>query len=278
MSTSGRWCDGGVNEGRAKVDGAELAWSRSGEGPDVVLVHAGVADQRMWEAVVDRLHDRFSILRYDLRGFGRSDRFDAGPFSPSADLLGVLDAAGVGSAALVGASFGGFVALAAAIVAPERCGALVLLDAPLPDHAWSEEVEVFAEAEEGALEDGDLDAAVDANVRMWTGPRVTPRIRGLVAGMQRRAFTLQLATPTEEVALDPPAHERLAAVRAPTTIAVGEHDVADFHAIASRLAREIPGATFEVIADAGHLPALEQPDATAALIARAARSAQRPGG
>jgi pimeloyl-ACP methyl ester carboxylesterase len=262
-----------VNEGTAQVDGAQLAWSRSGAGPDVVLVHAGVADQRMWEPVVDRLADRCSLLRYDLRGFGRSDRFDAGPFSPSADLLGVLDAVGVGSAVLVGASFGGFVALEAAITAPERFGALVLLDAPLPDHAWSEEIEVFAEAEESALEDGDLDAAVDANVRMWTGPRASPRVRGLVAGMQRRAFTLQLETPMEEVALDPPAHERLTEVRAATTVAVGEHDVADFHAIGERLAREIPDAAFAVIADAGHLPALEQPDATAELIARAVAAA-----
>jgi pimeloyl-ACP methyl ester carboxylesterase len=105
---------------------------------------------------------------------------------------------------------------------------------------------------------------------MWTGPAATPRVRGLVAGMQRRAFELQLATPMEEVALDPPASERLAEVRVPTIVAVGEHDVADFVAIADRLAREIPGASLERIAGAGHLPALEQPDATAELIARAA--------
>jgi pimeloyl-ACP methyl ester carboxylesterase len=59
---------------------------------------------------------------------------------------------------------------------------------------------------------------------------------------------------------------QLSDVRAPTLVAVGEHDKPDFLAIADRLAREIPNAEFAVISGAGHLPSLEQPEATQELV------------
>lgn len=251
------------------MHGAGLAWTREGDGPDLLLVHAGACDRRMWEPVSALLRDRFRVLTYDLRGFGASSSYEPGPYAPSADLLGVLDAVEVERCVVAGASFGAFVALEAALVAPARMAALVLLDAPLPDHAWSAEVEAFGEAEEAALEDGDLDTAVALNVRTWLSGHASAADGALVALMQRRAFELQLAAEPEPEPIDPPAWTRLTEVAVATTVATGSDDLADFHAIADRLAAEIPGATRETIEAAGHLPALEQPEATAALIARA---------
>jgi 3-oxoadipate enol-lactonase len=157
------------------------------------------------------------------------------------------------------------VALELAVAHHRRVARLVLLDPPLPGHPSSEELEAFDAAEEAALEEGRVDDAVELNVRMWA-PRATPAQQDLVREMQARAFRLQLEVETEPVGLDPPVSERLAEVVMPTVVAHGDGDVADFIAIAQRLARELPDATLHAIAGAGHLPALEQPGAVARLI------------
>jgi pimeloyl-ACP methyl ester carboxylesterase len=156
--------------------------------------------------------------------------------------------------ALVGASYGGLVCLDFAARHPELVMKLVLLDAPLPDHDWSDEVITYAEEEERLLEAGDLDAATELNLSFWA-PTVADRLRP----MTRWALELEIDE-IEEV--------DLTAVRAPTLVAVGEHDKADFHLIADRLARELPDAEHAVIPGAGHLPSLERPEATAALVRR----------
>ena len=154
--------------------------------------------------------------------------------------------------ALVGASYGGLVCLDFAARHPELVTELVLLDAPLPDHEWSDEVITYAEEEERLLEAGDLDAATELNLAFWA-PSVADRLRP----MTRWSLELEIDE-IEEV--------DLGAVRARTLVAVGEHDKQDFHAIADRLAREIPGAEAVVIQGAGHLPSVEQPAQTAGIV------------
>jgi 3-oxoadipate enol-lactonase len=193
--------------------------------------------------------------RHELRGFGDTPMPEEGEFSHADDLAAALEGQ---PAALVGASFGAQVCLELAARSPELVTRLVLLDSPLPDHDWSEEVRDFADEEDRLLEEGDLDAATDLNVRFWA-----PTLGDVIAPMQRRSFELQVASQAEERA---PEAIDLEAVRAPTLVVVGELDKADFHEIADRLVREIPEAEPAVIANAGHLPALERPEQTAHLV------------
>jgi 3-oxoadipate enol-lactonase len=130
----------------------------------------------------------------------------------------------------------------------------VLLDAPLPDHEFSDEFMDYVHEEERMLEAGDLDAAVELNLDFWC-PDVADLVRPMVAG----SFELEGEAPE---AID------LSAVRVPTLVAVGEHDKPDFRAIAERLARELPNAELTVIPGAGHLPSMERPEETAALVRR----------
>jgi 3-oxoadipate enol-lactonase len=196
-----------------------------------VLVHAGICDAGMW----DGFELPGELVKHQLPA-PLDDTFAGEP------------------AALVGNSFGGLLSVDFAARRPELVTKLVLLDAGLPDHEFSEEVEKYAQEEERLLEAGDVDAAVELNLDFWC-PSVADRVRPMVAGAL-------------EWEGEGPETIDLSAVRAPTLVAVGEHDKADFHAIAERLAREIPGAELAVIPGAGHLPSMEQPEATAELVRR----------
>jgi pimeloyl-ACP methyl ester carboxylesterase len=240
-------------------DVVPLHVEHAGAGPAVVLIHAGVADSRMWDPQWAAWRTRFALTRLDLRGFGRSGP-PVGPFSHAGDVLDVLGTAGIERALLVGASFGGLVALDLAASHPERVVGLVLADAPLPGYAWSEEMRGFFAAENAALEAGDLEAATELNVDFWVGSG-SEAVRAAIWEQQLNAFRLQAGDETEDALLtdDLPGAVSTLAVR--TLVVTGENDKADFRAIADHLAATIPGARRATVAGAGHLPSLEQPAA-----------------
>jgi pimeloyl-ACP methyl ester carboxylesterase len=247
------------------------AFDRNGGGPPVVLIHAGIADRRMWEPQWTSLADAFTLLRFDLRGFGDVP-LGTEPVCHGADVVAVLDAAGVGRAALVGASLGGRVALEVAVAAPDRVSALVLADPGLPGHPRSAELAAFGEALDVVWEAGDLDAAAALAVRFWVdrpGRAAPPEaaVVALVTAMTRRAFGLEHAAgDVESVAYAPALADRLGEGRAPTLVVCGDEDVADLRAISARLAAEIPNATLVDVPGAAHLPSLEQPVAFEAAV------------
>jgi 3-oxoadipate enol-lactonase len=220
----------------------------------IVLVHAGVCDARMWDGF-----DVPGATRHELRGFGNTPLPPAGEFSHADDLAEALQGE---PAALVGASYGGWVCLQVAAARPELVSELVLLGAPLPDHEWSDEVEQFAREEEGLLEQGDLRGAAMLNADFWLED---PEARQRVVEMQERAFELDGVSEAEGIEPD---DVELAAITARTLVAVGELDKRDFHAIADRLESGIAGAERATIAGAGHLPSLERPEETARLVRR----------
>ncbi|MGL5911092.1 MAG: alpha/beta fold hydrolase [Phycicoccus sp.] len=234
----------------------------------IVLLHAGVADARMWDAVWGGLTTAHDLVRYDLRGFGTSDDAPSGPVDQIADLVDVLDSCEVQAAHLVGASFGAGVAVEAALVHPGRVRSLVLC--PVGGSLLSERTAAFttfAEAEDAALEAGDLDAAVRLNIDTWlvgvgrTRADVDPRAAALVAAMQRRAFEIEASweDDVDEVELDPPAVDRLGEVTVPTLALVGAHDLDIVSLATDAVVAGITGARRVEWPDAGHLPVIEHP-------------------
>jgi 3-oxoadipate enol-lactonase len=238
----------------------------AGEGPAVVFVHAGICDSGMWDHQWQSLASGRRLLRYDMRGYGRSP-LPPEPYSSARDLLDVMDAVGIERAALVAVSLGGRVALEVALVDPARVSGLVVVGSGLPGHDWSPEAREFFTAEDLALERGDLDAAAELNVCFWVvGPRRSPEqvdasVRDRVHEMQKHAFELQL--PTWEQAEERPVAadlaDRLAEIEQPTLVLVGADDQPDIHAIADQLVRTLPNVGFESIPNAGHVPNMEQP-------------------
>ena len=243
-----------------------LYHEETGGGRPVLLVHAGICDSRMWDPQWETLPRSHRTVRYDMRGFGRS-AIPPESFSHARDLLQLMDELGIRSATLVGVSMGGRVATEVAVAARERVDSLVLVGSAFPGHDWSDEVERHDNEAEAALARGEVDAAVEVNLRLWVdGPSrspadVDPAVRDLVGRMIRRSFELQLpvADEADHVPLVPDLADRLDEVRAPTLVIVGEHDVEDIHLIADRLASGIPDTRRATIPGAAHLPSLERP-------------------
>lgn len=245
----------------------ELWHQVAGAGPPVLLIHEGICDSRMWEPQW-RAYPRFHrTVRCDLRGFGRSP-LPAESYSHARDVVELLDRLDLGSAALVGVSLGGRVALEVALARPDLVERLVLVGPGLPGHDWSDAVRRYGEEEDAAVAHGDLEAAVEANLRMWVdGPnrrpdQVDPRVRRFVAEMQRRALQLQAPVweEVQEELLVPDVGSRYDEVRVPTLVLVGGEDVPDIHEIADRLASGIPDARKVVIAGTAHVPSIERPE------------------
>ncbi len=256
---------------------AGIAYDRAGPGGEVpvVLLHAGVADRRMWEPLWLSLTAERDAVRLDLRGFGESTARPEGAFSHADDVLGALAELGVERCRLVGASLGAGVAVEAALARPERVASL-LLCAPggslIPE--MTPQLRAFITAENAAMEAEDLDAAVQANVSWWlVGPHrdaadVDPAVCDLVRRMQRRAFEVTAGwDDVEEREPEPPALDRLGEITAPTLVLQGGLDLDAIHETASRLTENIPGARRVDWPDTAHLPSLERPEAFGDLLA-----------
>ncbi len=251
--------------GKVEVNGARISYEVAGKGESLVLVHAGIADGRMWDGQVEAFAQQYRVIRYDLRGFGETAMVE-GPYSHHEDLRGLLDSLEVGRAHLVGCSMGGGAVLDFALRHPERVGALILVGAAVsgfegdfePPEQWDELV--------AADEAGDLGRVSELEVQIWVdGPGRRPEdvdgaVRDLVREMNLIALQNEASGLGEELPSDPPAVDRLSEIRAPALILVGDADQPRTLAAADLLAGDLPNARKVVMAGVAHLPNMERPE------------------
>lgn len=247
-----------------------LSHDIAGSGPTVLLLHAGVADSRMWERQRSALADHYRVVRCDLRGYGDTP-LTGEPFDNASDVKALLDSVlgSAGSAggrpiAVVGASSGGNVALQIASAWPGLVSHLVLLNSAFALPA-TRSLQRFARREDALLEAGDIEGATELNVATWLGPDADDDARELLRTMQRHAFQVQLGAGDDIHQQAGPAID-LGAVMARTLIVSGGQDLDHFRAVANHLAGRIPGAKHTQLGWAGHLPNLERPDEVTALL------------
>lgn len=262
-----------VTTGYAPVPGGALYYEEAGSGPAVVLIHAGIANLRMWDAQVAALAPRYRAVAFDCRGFGRTRAEPVG-FSNRADVVALLDHLGIADAVLVGCSRGGQIALDTAIDHPDRVRGLVWVCSGVggfspPDELFPPAELALFEAMEAAEVAHDLERVAALDVRLWVdGPlqpegRAAPAVREQVYAMSLgnyRAHGALMADPGFVAQpLEPPAAGRLAEVRAPVLAIVGDIDTSATPAAAAVLAAGVPHCRVEHFADCAHLPNMEQP-------------------
>jgi len=243
----------------------ELFYETKGSGPPLVFLHAGIADSRMWDPQIDHFANSFQVVRCDLRGYGQS-LLPNGEFSYHEDVLKLIESLGSSPVWLVGASFGGRVAIDFALAYPKKVSGLVLVASAVGGFMATAEVARFNEREEVLLEEGKLEEATELNLRMWVdGPHrdpesIDPSIRKLVGEMQLQAF--QHPEP-ELISLAkqdlPPAIERLHEIVCPVLVLSGDLDAPEFVALSELLAKGIPHAKYHAIEGAAHLVSMEAP-------------------
>jgi pimeloyl-ACP methyl ester carboxylesterase len=255
------------DSGFAAINNALIYYELAGEGTPFVMIHAGVADSRQWSNEFASFAERFRVLRYDMRGYGRSEPVD-GEYSHLQDLTALLDHLQIDQPLIaMGCSMGGGLAMNLALTRPSKVGALIMVDAgPTGLELDTPTPAGFAEAEK-AYNAGNLDLVAEIETQIWfdgmgrTPAQVNQAMRKLVYEMNRLALSheakrLGKRLPDTRV----PAVERLAELHIPVLVIVGAHDTPYLLAAADHMVDKLASAHKVVIEDAAHLPNLDHPE------------------
>lgn len=244
----------------AVPDGGQLYVESKGQGPPVVLIHGGQLDRRMWDREFDALADRYHVIRYDVRGFGRSPAGSDTSFRSSDDLAALLDSLGLPRTSIIGLSLGGRIAIDFAIAHPERVDRLVLLAPGVSGYPWSSGDTAAGRAMDRAIAAGDTVAITDLWLRTkfmtpaMANAAIAPRVRELSLANSGAFVRARMGRE-----LEPPAWQRLRELRVPTLVVVGTSDDPDIITIVDSIAAQAPHAHKLVVPGAGHMLNMERP-------------------
>lgn len=255
--------------GKGKIlntDGSYLYYEVGGKsrGVPVVFIHGFTLDARMWEPQWKAFGKSFRTVRYDVRGFGRSAEV-RDPHDPAADLLALLDHLKIERAHLVGLSMGANIALNFAVRYPQRV-LKVVAAAPNLDGFTDYTPELFAAFGQvfGAVAQSGWN---ETTQNLWLKVPLlqlqTPYAsrQALVEQMVRSYNGDQFVNPAAAPQYgQPPTLERLGELKAHVLVIVGDRDEESIRRIGNIIAQKAPNAQRLLLAEAGHLSNLDQPD------------------
>jgi len=255
-----------IKSGFANIDKAKIYYETSGKGIPLVMIHAGVADSRQWNNEFTEFAQSYQVIRYDMRGYGKSEPVD-GEFSHMSDLVSLLDALKIhGPLIMMGCSMGGGLAMDFALTHPLRANALIMVGAgPSGLELDVATPSKFADAEK-AFEAGDLDLVAEIETQIWfdgmdrTPEQVNQVMRKLLCEMDRIALSHEVKQLGKRLPnTQTPAFDRLEDLDIPVLVIVGAHDTPYILAAADYMTEKIQSARKVKIEDAAHLPNMDQP-------------------
>jgi len=261
--------------GFATLNHAHIYYEMAGEGQPFIMIHAGIADSRQWNNEFAYFSKRFRVVRYDLRGYGKSEPVE-GEFSHLQDMAALLDYLNLDQPLiLMGCSMGGGLAMDFAMAQPSRVKALIMVDAgpsglelDVPSPAK------FAEVEK-AFDQGNYDLVAELETQIWfdgegrTPGQVNQAMRQLVLEMDQNVLAQEVKQlgnrlPNAQI----PAAGRLKELNLPVLAIVGEFDTPYMLAAAGYMLKNLPLARKVTIEDAAHLPNMDQPDEFQRIVTR----------
>jgi 3-oxoadipate enol-lactonase len=242
-------------------DGSEIYYEMTGSGPAVVLIHGFALDSRIWDPQVEALSDHFSVLRYDLRGFGKSDLPGAEPYSHSDDLKQLLERLEISKATIIGLSLGGMVAIDLALRNPGVVDKLILTDSALGGFELVEFNNSFGKVVEIAFSAGINEAKSHfASFELFKSAASIPSVANLLWQILSDYSGWHFMNDNPAIWVDPPAVDQLNIIKMPTLIIIGELDSGEFQEISEILKQRITDSVMTIIPNVGHVSNLENPD------------------
>jgi pimeloyl-ACP methyl ester carboxylesterase len=255
--------------GFVEVNGTQLYYETLGEGHPLVLIHGGYMDRRMWDDQFHVFAKQYRVIRYDVRGFGKSE-LPSVPYADRQDLYALLKHLGVEKTYLLGLSLGGMIALDFTLDYPKMVDALILVGSPVPGFPITllyteeqlERLQSRWAAFKKASQERNLPAMVDA---LMEDPTLVPSQNYPAARERVRNNLLEYSfvcvlDPAPKQDLEPPAYERLAEIQVPTLIVMGAEDDPRLFKDADKLEKDIAGSSRVTIAETHHMPNMERPE------------------
>ncbi|MFL5327682.1 MAG: alpha/beta fold hydrolase [Gemmataceae bacterium] len=268
----------------ADIGGLRLFYQQTGQGPDVVLVHAVTGNLAVWmlTGLSESLGQNFRVTSYDLRGHGHSDVPAIGYTSAdmAEDFRQLHRKLGLRPAFLVGHSFGGVVALHTASLYPDLVAGVIVADSYFPGlreiepniaqaNIWTDLRTTFESASVELPAEVDLSDLFRVVAKLTPGQseqldaKLGPFSRGWLRQLPRLANTICGKEVFEVAGFDA---ARIAAVRQPVVALYDEHS--PFHATCRYLEQQLPNCTVEIIPGAKHLALVQNPAAFADAVSR----------
>jgi len=242
-----------------RANGIDIRYDVQGSGPWLMLSHSLATDLTLWDDQMAALTPHFRVLRFDTRGHGGS----GAPETPydfamlTADMLGLMDALGVGRSHFCGISMGGMIAQHLALAAPDRIDKLVLVSttSSYPPEAralWTDRI--------AGVRARGVEPLVAPTLERWftapyraAHPEVMERIGKLIRATPAAGY---IGSGQAIAALD--VTDRLPTLRCPTLVIAGADDAGTPPDMGRKIAGQVAGARFELIPSASHLCNVEQ--------------------
>jgi pimeloyl-ACP methyl ester carboxylesterase len=253
--------------GYAEVDNGLLYYETAGKGPALVLIHAGFLDSRMWDDQFELFSKTHKVIRYDVRGFGKSD-IATSAFSNYSDLHALLEYLRVERASLLGVSMGGSIALDFAVEHPNEVQSLILVSPGVSGYKPSDseeerlrkEFEVRMEPQEKAIREGRAEDVVRMDLEAWA-PLQNQASHHRLREIALENFHVHQEMPWKlQVDPDPPAFEILSSIHVPTLFILGDREVPAQTVEVNNIHSRMPGSQRVVIPRADHIANVSRPD------------------
>ncbi len=251
-----------LKNGVAKVNGTELYYESLGAGRAIIFLHGMTLDRRMWMPQFSGLAEKYHLVSYDARGYGKSALPGTQRFSHAEDLNALLNELQIKNPVLVGSSMGGQTALEYSIRYPQAADALVLASPMLLAWEFSDIAKsVFKSIEQAVTADG-----LEAAKKVWLDSITfeqsmkKPAVASLVTQMVEDYSGYHFEKESLNKSLEPPMVEQLESIKVPVMAVAGQQELPDSAQILEIIAAKIWHNKTLLLKDIGHLANLEDPE------------------